>query len=196
MDKTKQSTKRSWWKKLFKYFKPLVRWWKKYWVYVVVVLIVVVGAGLSIVYLLFAANGWCEYIGCIDKDPIRTAGMIFGTFLLLISMYLVTVRIRRTDKQIAETEKTNDLAKLHQGITMLHAGNAITQIGGIEYLHRLAKEAKENKQQREEVLRVFCTFLKHVPSSKKDGSQQAKDMILRKMFINEDKVGKFIPTKR
>ena len=103
-------------------------------------------------------DGVSAYMGRIDKDPIRTAGVIFGTFLLLISMYLVTERIRRTDTQIAETEKTNDLAKLHHGITMLHAGNAITQAGGVEYLHRLAEEAEENKQQREEVLRVFCDF--------------------------------------
>ena len=126
------------------------------------------GACLSLVYLPFVANGWCEcipLIGCIgvDKDPIRTAGVLFGAALLLANMCLVTVRIRRTDTQIAETVRTNDLAKLHHGITMLHAGNAITQIGGIEYLHRLAEEAKENKQQREEVLRVFCDFLKHVP---------------------------------
>ena len=75
------------------------------------------------------------------------------------------MRIRRIDTQTAETVRTNDLAKLHQGITMLHAGNSITQAGGVEYLHRLAKEAKEakeNKQQQEEVLRVFCDFLKHM----------------------------------
>ena len=68
---------------------------------------------------------------------------------------------------------------------MLNTGNAITQVGGIEYLHRLAEEAKENKQQREEVIRIFCTFLKHVPSSEKDGSRRAKDMILHKMFLDE-----------
>ena len=32
----------------------------------------------------------------------------------------------------------------------------------------------------------FVTFLKHVPSSEEDGSRQAKDLILRKMFINEE----------
>ena len=194
-------TKRSWWKKLFKYFKPLVRLWKKYLVYVGIVLLVLVGACLSLFYIRFAANGCFEYIPLIgyigvDEDPFRTAGVIFGAYLLIISMGLVIVRIRRTDRQIAGTEKsndlakshhgiTNDLAKLHHGITMLHAGNAITQVGGVEYLHRLAEKAKENKQQQEEVLLVFCAFLKYVPSSKEDGPRQAKDMILRKMFINK-----------
>ena len=179
MDKTKQSWRKKylvdWWKK------PLVRLWKEY---PGLVVFVVVGAGLSIAYLCLVMSGRCEYtlIGRIDEDPIRTAGMIFGTFLLLISMYLVTERICRIDTQIAETKKSNDLAKLHHGITMLHAGNSITQAGGVEYLHRLAEE---NKQQWEEVLRVFRDFLKHVPSLEKDGSRQAKDMILRKMFINE-----------
>ena len=238
-------TKQSWWKKILVAWwkKPLVRLWKEYFKYLVFAVILLLGAGVSLVYIgkeylvyaiivvvclslfcirkkypvyvgivllvavvslvyiPFAANGWCEcipLIGCIgvDKDPVRTAGVLFGTFLLLMNMYLVTVRIRRTDKQITETEKSNDLAKSHHGITMLYAGNAITQIGGIEYLHRLAEEAEENKQQREEVLRVFCTFLKRVPSSEKKlgdplseeriKSRQAKNLILRKMFINEE----------
>ena len=159
-------------------------------------------ADVSLFYLPFTANGWCEcipLIGCIvvDNDPVRTAGVLFGTFLLLMNMYLVTVRIRRTDKQITETEKsnnlakfhqgiTNNLAKLHQGITMLYAGNAITQAGGVEYLHRLAKEAKENKQQLEEVLRVFCVFLKYALPSEEDRSRPAKNLILRKMFIDKE----------
>ena len=156
---------------------------KKYLVYVVIVLIVLFGACLSLCYLHCVTSGRCEYIPLIgyigeDGDSFRTAGVIFGAALLLANMYLVTVRIRRT-------EKTNDLAMFHQGITMLNTRNAITQIGGVEYLHRLAKEAKENKQQREEVLRVFCAFLKHVPSSKEDGSRRTKDLILRKMFINK-----------
>ena len=157
-----------WWKK------HLADWWKEYRVHVGIVLLVAV---VSLVYIPFAANGWCEcipLIGCIgvDKDPVRTAGVLFGTFLLLISMYLVTVRIRRT-------EKTNYLAKLHQGITMLHAGNSITQAGGVEYLHRLAEE---NKQQWEEVLRVFCDFLKHVPSSEK------KEGCCPRRELNHDKL--------
>ena len=52
------------------------------------VVFVLFGAVISIVYLLFAANGWCECIPLmgrieVDKDPIRTAGVLFGTTLLL-----------------------------------------------------------------------------------------------------------------
>ena len=153
------NTEQSLWKKLFKYLVSavilllgagvsLVYIGKEYLVYAIIVVvclslfcirkeypvyavILLFGVSLSLFYIRFAANGWCEYIGCIgvDKDPVRTAGVIFGAYLLIISMCLVIVRIRRTDRQIAETVRTNDLTMFHQGITMLNTGNAITQVG-------------------------------------------------------------------
>ena len=49
---------------------------------------------------------------------------------------------------------------------MLYSDNFDKQIGGIEHLHSLAVANKNNGERVEEVLKVFCSFVKKVTSEK------------------------------
>ena len=106
-----------------------------------------------------------------DTNPITTALALAGAVLIIANMWLVITRIRRTDTQIGiqqqqleEQQNTNFLNGLALGTDMLYSDNLNKQIASIEYLHTLASTHKDNNKRVEEILNVFCAYIREIPA--------------------------------
>ena len=113
----------------------------------------------------------CCKEGWTDVNTVRTALALAGAVLLVANMLFVVLRILRTDLQLRKTDEqiaaqrrqidqqqhTNFLHTLHHGIGMLYSDSLTRQLGGVSHLH---KTAQTHEAKREEILDVFCTFVR------------------------------------
>ena len=165
--------KSPWW--FLKWLYRGVKWLYRFFVRYRTILVVAIGL------LLFIAMGWGYiYLYIIDflsikidnnttdkdliiigNDIIRTALGLSGAALVITSIALVIIRI-------LETQKTNYLATLHQGINMLYSDIFTKQRGGVEYLHKIAEAHEGNSERVKEIFETFRSFVKEMPLEKRE----------------------------
>ena len=63
-------------------------------------------------------------------------------------------------EQIAIQERGLFADRLKAGIELLHSGHASQQSDAIEWLHALAKDRKDSKEDRDLILKILCTFVR------------------------------------
>ena len=138
------------------------RWFKENW-------ILILGIVVLIIVIL--------YLYVIDEKYTEIALKIITTILGIIGLYFLIVRTKKADTQIEESQNANFLNSLHQGINMLYDKEYNRQIGGIEYLHSLAKNNKDNSKKAEAVVKVFCAFLREL---KEDTGNDKKEKVKKR----------------
>ena len=122
---------------------------------------------IGILYILHIILYTESYISIkileIDSDPVRTALGIVGAGLVIINIGFIIIRIKRTEEQIKESQRSNYLNMVRNGIDMLYDKKDIgKQFTGINYLHNLAKANKKEVERIEEILEIFCIYIRSI----------------------------------
>ena len=99
----------------------------------------------------------------MDKTDIRLkdALSIVGGGIALIGIGVAARRIKQFDKTLENQERGLFADRLKAGIELLHSDSASQQSNAIEWLHSLAKDRKDSKEDRDLILKTLCTFVRN-----------------------------------
>ena len=119
-------------------------------------------------------------LSCIVKDVIvkeefRNVLLLVAAGLGLVNMYFIVRRIKKTDKQIQESQTSNYLTQLHQGTKMLFSEHITEARGGLDMLHQLAVTHRDHRQRVEDVWNILCTRILGPVDLKKQDPRTQKD---------------------
>ena len=121
-----------------------------FWVAVIILVVLAVGAGLTWVYW-----DWLR-AGESGSSTIRNVGFIIGA---VIAMVLAVWRSRVAGRQAATSEHGLLNDRFQKGAEMLGSEVLAVRIGGIYGLRHLAREHPQ--QYHVQVMRLFCSFVRN-----------------------------------
>ena len=117
----------------------------------------VLGVGVLDCFMKTELNGYLEVALSIIGGGIALIGI--GVAARRIEQFNETLRGQQ--KQIAIQERGLFADRLKAGIELLHSGSASQQSDAIEWLHALAKDRKDSKEDRDLILKTLCTFVRN-----------------------------------